>query len=180
MIAVSALVIITVLFVVYKRRSNRLLHQRYTILLEKLKANKNGDSHDDSLTVAEKALEKSSSIISDDTLKAILKGLIKFEMSDKYLRKDMNIAWLSNHLNTNTKYLSDIIKNHKNKNFNSYINSLRIEYITKKLYSKPIYSGYKITYLAEECGYASSQVFVIAFKKETGVTPSYFIENLKK
>lgn len=180
MIAVSALVILTVLFVVYKRRSNRLLHQRYTILLEKLKTNKNGDSYDDSLTVTDKASEKKLSIISDDTLKAILKGLIKFEMSDKYLRKDMNIVWLSNHLNTNTKCLSDIIKNHKEKNFNSSINSLRIEYITKKLYSNPIYRGYKITYLAEECGYASSQVFVLAFKKETGVTPSYFIENLKK
>ncbi|WP_410920429.1 AraC family transcriptional regulator, partial [Pseudomonas sp. SIMBA_044] len=33
---------------------------------------------------------------------------------------------------------------------------------------------------AEECGYSSAQVFALAFKKETGFTPSYFIENLKK
>ncbi|WP_260256382.1 helix-turn-helix domain-containing protein [Elizabethkingia miricola] len=36
-----------------------------------------------------------------------------------------------------------------------------------------------MSYLAEECGYASSQVFINAFRKETGMTPSYFINGLK-
>lgn len=117
--------------------------------------------------------------ISEEMVSSILRKLVKFEDSGKFLRKDINLTWLSNHLNTNTKYISEVIKIHRNKNFNSYINGLRIQYITNKLISDPVYREYKISYLSEECGYASTQVFVIAFKKETGVTPSHFIDQLK-
>ena len=86
---------------------------------------------------------------------------------------------MSNLFNTNPKYLSQIIRENKNQNFNSYINQLRISYISDKLYNTTLYREYKISYLAEECGYASSQVFINAFRKETGMTPSYFINELK-
>lgn len=43
-----------------------------------------------------------------------------------------------------------------------------------------VYREFKINYLAEECGFSSSKVFLAAFKKTTGVTPSYYITNLKK
>ncbi|NHQ67331.1 helix-turn-helix transcriptional regulator, partial [Elizabethkingia miricola] len=46
------------------------------------------------------------------------------------------------------------------------------------LYNNPLYREYKISYLAEECGYSSHQVFITAFRKETGMTPSYFIKQL--
>lgn len=117
--------------------------------------------------------------ISAETYNSILKRISKFEKSEKFLRKDINLTWLSNHLNTNTKYLSEVIKSHTGKNFNGYINGLRIRYIINKLTEMPVYRDYKISYLAEECGYGSPQVFAIAFKRETGVTPSYFIEQFK-
>ncbi|WP_426277873.1 helix-turn-helix domain-containing protein [Chryseobacterium sp. S-02] len=117
--------------------------------------------------------------ISTETYNSILKKISKFEKSEKFLRKDINLTWLSNHLNTNTKYLSEVIKNHTGKNFNGYINGLRIGYIINKLTEMPVYRDYKISYLAEESGYASPQVFAIAFKRETGMTPSHFIEQLK-
>jgi YesN/AraC family two-component response regulator len=87
---------------------------------------------------------------------------------------------LSNSLNTNPRYLSEIIKQHKGKNFNNYLNGLRIHYITNKLYDTPVFREYKISYLAEACGFSSREVFAVIFKKETGVTPSYFISQLKK
>jgi len=118
-------------------------------------------------------------MISPETYNAIVKKINKFEKSEKFLRKDISLTWLSHHLNTNTKYLSEVIKEHTGRNFNGYINGLRIAYIIKKLTEIPVYRGYKISYLAEECGYSSSQVFAIAFKRETGVTPSYFIEQIK-
>ncbi|WP_284461362.1 AraC family transcriptional regulator [Chryseobacterium sp.] len=55
----------------------------------------------------------------------------------------------------------------------------RINYIIKKLYEHPVYREYKITYLAEECGYVTPRVFVNAFKQQMGFTPSYFVEQLK-
>ncbi|SQB27928.1 DNA-binding transcriptional regulator ChbR [Chryseobacterium jejuense] len=86
---------------------------------------------------------------------------------------------MANSLTTNPKYLSEVIKIYKNHNFTSYINELRINYIIKMLYANPIYREYKIAYLAEECGYTTPRVFVNAFKKEKGFTPSYFVEQLK-
>ncbi|MCT4234920.1 transcriptional regulator [Elizabethkingia miricola] len=86
---------------------------------------------------------------------------------------------MSNLINTNPKYLSQLINKHKGRNFCGYINYLRINYIINKLYNNILYREYKISYLAEECGYSSLQVFINAFRKETGMTPYYFIKQLK-
>jgi len=88
-------------------------------------------------------------------------------------------VYLANLLNTNTKYLTEIIRQHTGKNFNNYINGLRIQYITEKLYHDPKYREYKISYLAEESGFSSREIFAVTFKKETGVSPSYFIAKLQ-
>ncbi|ANF52073.1 hypothetical protein A0O34_16805 [Chryseobacterium glaciei] len=121
-----------------------------------------------------------NSNISSETLNVLLKKLAKFEKENKYLQKDITLTWLASYLNTNTKYLSETIRIHKEKNFNSYINQLRIKYITNKLYEDIQYREAKIVSLAKDCGYSSSQVFVIAFKKENGFSPSFFINNLNK
>ncbi len=118
--------------------------------------------------------------ISDETINTLLKKLEKFEQSKKFLKNELNLTWLANHLNTNPKYLSEIINRFKGKNFSNYINHLRISYIVTKIKENAAYREYKISYLAQECGYASPQVFVIAFKKETGVPPSAFIESISK
>ena len=60
----------------------------------------------------------------------ILSGLTKFENSKKFTQKDMSLGKLAVRLNTNTKYLSEVINRHKGKNFNAYINELRINFIT--------------------------------------------------
>jgi AraC-like DNA-binding protein len=43
-----------------------------------------------------------------------------------------------------------------------------------------VYRKYKITSLAEICGYTTPRAFQNAFKKETGLAPSDFVENLKE
>src|SRR5690606_36741714 len=167
------------LFILFWKRKNKLIHKKYEVLLEKIQnERKKNISHQNGSDLNSDV--KYSVNITDETANNLLIKLEKFESSDKYLRKDISLTWLANHLNTNTKYLSEIIKIHKNKTFSNYINGLRINYIVHKLVEEPLYREYKINYLAEECGYASRQVFIIAFKKETGFTPSYFIENLNK
>lgn len=125
----------------------------------------------------EVSIEKNINI-PDHTSKLILLKLNKFEKSQKFIKKDISLTSLANDLNTNTRYLSEIIKQYKKKSYNNYINGLRIDYIKNKLIENPIYREYKISYLAEECGFSSREVFAVTFKKENGVTPSYFINNL--
>lgn len=105
----------------------------------------------------------------------LLKKLDQFEKSEKFIKKNITIASLSSQLGTNTNYLSEVINKHKNKNFNTYINELRIQYIIHKIHSDSKYHQYKVSYLAEECGLPYSS-FVSVFKNFTGMTPSAFIK----
>lgn len=158
-------------------RNKKKLHKKYDIVIKNLKAAHQLQA--ETITRPEVSSEKSISI-TDETVKTILTKLEKFEKSRKFTRKDLSLTSLANDLNTNTRYLSEIIKQYKGNNYNNYINGLRINYITNKLYESPIYREYKISYLAEACGFSSREVFAVVFKKETGVSPSYFINNLKK
>ncbi len=115
-------------------------------------------------------------VIPPKTEKEILEKLKQFENSRLFLDKKMRLGTLAKHLDTNTRYLSTIINAAKNKSFNAYINSLRINYILSKLESEPKYANYKISYLAKESGLASQSSFTAAFKEETGLTPSVYIK----
>ncbi|WP_153392304.1 tetratricopeptide repeat protein [Chryseobacterium vaccae] len=173
--ALALIIFITAAGWVLWRVSRKKLHDKYDLAI------KNLENIPATPTDREEAGNSEKSIyITDDTMNMILLKLDKFEKSQKFIKKDLSLTSLANELNTNTRYLSEIIKQHKEKNYNNYINSLRIDYITKKLYENPIYREYKISYLAEACGFSSREVFAVIFKKETGVSPSYFISNLKK
>lgn len=172
-------IILSVLSIwLYWRRKNEISHRRYDEVTARINSEQqtNPKEHED---IKENTEAKPSVNIPGETVKILLARLEKFEASEKYLRKDLSLTWMANNLNTNTKYLSEVIKIYRDKNFTSYINGLRIGYITKKLYESPIYREYKINYLAEECGYTTPRVFVTAFKNETGFTPSYFVEQLR-
>lgn len=121
-----------------------------------------------------------SLIISDETVKNLIANLEKFEETHEFIKKDVTLSYLSSYLNTNNRYLSEILKTYRDKTFSRYINSLRIKYIIKLLYLEPRYREYKIDALADMCGFSSREVFGLAFKKETGITPSYYINQLKK
>jgi AraC-like DNA-binding protein len=114
-----------------------------------------------------------------ETENALVGKLAQFEKSKQFTKQDMSLASLAAHFETNTKYLSEVINSHKGKNFNSYINELRINYIIDKLKSNRTYLQYKISYLAEESGFSSHSSFATVFKAVTGIPPTVFIDLLK-
>ncbi|HLA56434.1 MAG TPA: helix-turn-helix domain-containing protein [Flavobacterium sp.] len=121
-----------------------------------------------------------SLIIPAETEQALLAKLKKFESSTRFTNKEMSLAMLSSQLETNTKYLSEIINRHHHDNFNTYINKLRIGYIIEKMKTDPTYLNYKISYLAEESGFSSHSSFATIFKSITGIAPTTFIDFLKE
>lgn len=109
----------------------------------------------------------------------IIKGLNRFENGTKFTLKEMSLGMLASELNTNTKYLSEVINRHKEKNFNTYINELRISYIIRKIRTDSKYLKYKVSYLADEAGFSSHSTFTTVFKSIVGVSPIKFIEFVK-
>ena len=117
--------------------------------------------------------------IPEKTENLILSNLETFEKSKDVRDPSLSLSVLAKRMNTNSKYLSEVINKHKGKNFNNYLNELRVNYIVDKLTQNPEYLQYKTSYLAEEAGFASRTTFTTIFKNVTGKSPSQFIDELK-
>jgi AraC-like DNA-binding protein len=133
-----------------------------------------------SFSITDKKHEPKKNIILKETEEQILLKLKRFENSKRFVSKDISLAVLAGQLDSNTKYLSEIINTHYNVNFNTYINKLRINYIIDKLKTDPNFINYKISYLAENCGFSSHSSFATVFKSITGISPVKFIELLNE
>lgn len=184
-IGIGIIFIIIIAFSIILIYNRKNAQNKYNKLIERLNLEK--ENHQINKTEINKnsikskmSNEERNTPITDETLKTLLYELEKFEKQDLYLKNGVSLTYLAGSWNTNTSYLSQIIKEHKGKSFNSYLNHLRIKYVVKLLYEDVRFREYKISYLAEVCGFSSREVFARAFKKETGISPSYFIENLKK
>ncbi|WP_051200180.1 AraC family transcriptional regulator [Flavobacterium subsaxonicum] len=118
--------------------------------------------------------------INPDVVNAVLDNLAQFEKEHKFLDKDLTQVKLAALIDSNTKYTSKIILHYKNKKYIDYINDLRIDYIVGRLKTAPHFRNYTYKALAEEAGFSTTQHFASAFVNRTGLTHSYFIEQLKK
>lgn len=121
-----------------------------------------------------------NSELSPELQEKILKKL-DYQVKQKkiYLNKDVHLIDLAKKCSTNPSYLSKIINSHYRANFTGFINELRIKE-AQKLMSDAAYRSFSIEGIAETVGFKSKSVFNVAFKKYTGVTPSYFISYLEK
>lgn len=123
--------------------------------------------------------DSSSTKISREKEDEILQKLEEFEKSDGYLNKNMSLSLLSSQMEINTKYLSEVINN-KEKNFNGYINKLRINHIVQLLREDSTFLNYKVSYLAEYSGFSSHSAFTTVFKSVTGMSPNVYIQEISK
>lgn len=127
----------------------------------------------------EKELVKKQLFIPKEKELNLLEKLEQFEESKNYLDNNMSLATLAAHLETNTKYLSEIINKYKYKNFNTYINELRVQHVIHLLRTNPAYLQYKISYIAEVGGFTSHSAFTNVFKSITGMSPQEYIQTLR-
>ncbi len=121
---------------------------------------------------------KTESLMTSETENKLLELLDDFESGTLYNNKNMSLPFLAVELNTNTKYLSFLINRHKCTDFKTYINRLRIGYIVEKLSEDEKYRQYKISILADECGFSSHSKFAAVFKAMTDYSPSAYIKLL--
>lgn len=179
LLSVAVLLILIKIILIIRNR-NKL--KTYSMLLNYLNKEKTKEKEIPEVQIIEEISNETprGTTILKESEDQILQGLLKFESSKRFTNKEMSLGMLAAQLNTNTKYLSEIINRHKEKNFNSYINELRINYITEKIKNEPNYLNYKVSYLAEECGFASHSTFTTVFKSVVGVSPITFVEFVKK
>ncbi|MBS2099692.1 helix-turn-helix transcriptional regulator [Carboxylicivirga linearis] len=96
------------------------------------------------------------------------------ETSSYYCNPDFSLAELANLVQSNTKYVSQIINETYNVNFRTFINEYRIKLSRKRLIDTQNYGNYTIKAIAESVGFKSQSNFILSFKKTTGITPSLY------
>jgi len=117
--------------------------------------------------------------VPEDIRNDLLKKLKKFEESDRFLCKDLDMSTLAEELGTNTSYLSVIINHYKKMNFPNYLKDLRISAAIRRLSEDPILLKFNYQGLADTFGFKTGESFSKAFYNKTGVYPSKFINELK-
>lgn len=104
--------------------------------------------------------------------KKLFRAAQKKVSSEKlYLNKDLNLKSLAKILGTNHSYLSSCINTCSNKNYNQWINDFRVDYLLEQ-----IHSGKKLSDLANEAGFSSTDAFYRNFKRKTNLTPSEYLK----
>ncbi|MNU77957.1 DNA-binding transcriptional regulator ChbR [compost metagenome] len=176
-----ALCIVVVLTFVWHRRSRKRERERFREVMKKMrKAQQEKEQEKPVAVVIEKKETPNRKIMSDAIEAKILKDLKEFENGSKYTDKQMSLPILAGMLKTNTKYLSHVLNTYLNKDFNTYINELRVKYIIEKIEQDEKFKSYKLSVLAEECGFSSHSKFSAVFKSVTGFSPSTFLVYLEE
>jgi AraC-like DNA-binding protein/Tfp pilus assembly protein PilF len=116
----------------------------------------------------------------DDTHKEFIKTEIAriFNNTLLFLENSFDLTELSQIIGTNKSYVSQVINETYNRNFNSLLNDYRIKE-ARKIISDPANHKYTIETIAGKVGYNSKTSFNNAFKKYTGLTPSFYIKSIK-
>jgi len=108
------------------------------------------------------------------TQKIIEQLIYLLEIEKIFTDTNLNLNDLAAKLNINRVYLSQIINDTFNNNFNNLINEYRIKEAINLLQNNEL--NYKMEYIAILCGFNSKSTFYTAFKKITGVTPSEYLK----
>ncbi|WP_299222426.1 AraC family transcriptional regulator [uncultured Aquimarina sp.] len=148
--------------------------QKNKLLYEELKKERIHEivSEPETLAVSKKEY------ITDKKAEGLLQKLSSLEKTMFYLSIDCNLYNTAKNIETNTTYLSKIINEYRKQSFNDYINELRIKYFRNKLNSDAKFRSYTIKAIAGELGYGSVNTFASAFKKQTGLSHSYYIKKV--
>ena len=118
--------------------------------------------------------------ISKDTERRLCEQLDKLDKEHFYLEKSITLNQLASNMGTNPRYVTYIIQRYRGKDFYEYIQNKRIEYIIDQLHKCPELLGFKLSYLADMCGFTSLSKFSTAFKLVTGTPPSAYVHFIKK
>lgn len=186
-ICIFLIIIGIIYFSLFKKRESKKL-QKFKQIIAALDEDKPIISANETMNISadeievkeDPIIEQSSVLISPKAKEKIIARLEKFENNNVFTQKNMSLPNLAAYCDTNIKYLSFVIKNYKEKDFTSYINDLRINYIIHQLKTDKSYRKFKIAALADEAGFSSPNKFATIFKSVTTLPPSVFINFLEK
>jgi AraC-like DNA-binding protein len=105
------------------------------------------------------------------------KIIVYFETKQPYKQAQYNLPMLASDLDTNTKYISEVISKYYG-SFNNLLNKYRLE-LVKKMLEERLTDTYTMEYIYTLAGYSSHSAFYSNFYKTFQATPLEFQRMLK-
>jgi AraC-like DNA-binding protein len=158
----------------YKNQKEK--HYRFLKIIQDLKESKTSEI---SILQIYKTEPQPKQTLDEELIEKIATGLKKLEIKETFLDPNFKLAFVAKKLNTNTAYLSQYFNQVMQKTFSEYTQELRIHYVLQKLKDAPYFRKYTLQAIAEEVGYKDANTLVRVFKKQTGLSPNYYIEKLE-
>lgn len=113
--------------------------------------------------------------VSEEQRQRIVDGIYAvMDNAETFCDCDFDIDRLAELVNSNSRYVSQVINENFGKNFRTFINEYRIREAQRRLLNTGEYGNYTIKAIAESVGYKSYTSFNSLFKKATGITPAMY------
>ena len=93
-----------------------------------------------------------------------------FREKKPYLNPNLTQSEVAHMIDTNVKYLSQVINNQTEKNFRYFVNQFRVQEFEHFLTNREM-SNLTLFAIAEKCGFQNKSTFHKAIYKHTGATP---------
>lgn len=171
LLSASAVLILILGYFLYQRsQSKKKIQRKYDELLQKITTELISDEN-----IEEKTPKKDSKL-DPKLIKELQKQFLEFEKTKGFLEKGITAGKLAVKFGTNTSYLSQFINETTGNNFNAYINQLRIEYATQKIYADKLWQKYSVEEIAQASGFSSRQSFSNIFYELNGIRPQDFLK----
>lgn len=172
-ILIVLIVVVSSFYYYYKKQKEK--HVRFLKIIQNLKET---HASNNNLQI-DKIETQPKQSIDEDLIEKITVGLKKLEQKEAFLDPNFKLAFVAKKLNTNTAYLSQYFNQVMQKTFSEYTQELRIHYVLQRLKDAPYFRKYTLQAIAEEVGYKDANTLVRVFKKQTGLSPNYYIEKLE-
>ena len=133
------------------------------------------------LKVAEKSAEESEEHekavpeMSEKDRQRVEKAVSQWLEARGYLRNGITVQQAADEMHVPRYQLSAWLKTTEQEQFSHWLTRLRIEEAKRQMQAHPEWSNDTI---AEHCGFGSRSYFQTVFRKQTGMTPSAFLENV--
>ena len=116
-------------------------------------------------------------VVTDDHKRQeIARGILRvMEETDEYCSPDFSVERLASLIDSNARYVSEVLNDVIGKNFRTLLNEYRIRKAMMRLDDPENYGNLTIKAISESVGYKSQSTFISVFTNITGLKPSIYL-----
>lgn len=115
-----------------------------------------------------------NSSLDDDEKERLFNNIREVMEGEEIYSPDFSVERLAFLVNSKYKYVSQVIHEKHDCNFNNFLNEYRIKEACKRMGDQKQYEKLTIEAISQSVGFKSRSTFVSSFKRVTGLTPSEY------